>query len=465
MLILSRSDKFLDESGFLLGLILEKTEIFQMTAYDNIIELKAEIPTHWVQGQPRTLTLYLGNLTDADLKHPQITIRWDALAAGPCVKTLPSLPPRSFSQMIHIELTPKHLHALMEIHIVTHDGITEYALVSDPIKLAVLPEVQTSQTSYIVRPTIDVKISDKGLMGAAAMGDSSINIGGVQLNVPEADNPQARQQTHITSDPTANIFRSIPLNVRSHSCPDFTNGFCMSLVGISPGHFDMGARADDAEADKSDEMLRRNISIPHAFWMGQFPVTQKQYREVMHRLPEMKIASFVGDDNPVVYVSWLDAIDFCNELTEKEKKAGNLTSGFHYRLPTEAEWEYSCRAGSTEARYLPLHEVGAVAANKAGFGQPGRFLPNDFKLYDMLGLVFEWCADAYAAYSLRQTSHPFRPASESESPRRVTRGGCYQGDDVFARASARASALPETRSGRIGFRVVLAPISSTPVNL
>jgi len=437
-----------------------------MIAYDTIIELKADIPTHWVQGQPRALTLSLGNQTNADLKHPQITIQWEAIVGGKFVKTLRSMPPHSTSQLIHIELTPMQLHSLMEIHIVTNDGISDYALASDPIRLQVLPEERTSPTSYILEPKIDVNISEKGLMGASAMGDSSsLNIGSFQLNMPEAQNPQAQQRDHLNSDPTAGRFVIIPLNVNSHSCPDYINGFGMTLIGISPGHFDMGASASDPEADTSDEMIRKNVSIPHSFWMGQFPVTQKQFREVMQRLPDLKIASFKGEANPIVYVSWFEAVEFCQQITEKEAQAGNLPAGFVYRLPTEAEWEYACRAGSKEPRYAPLPEVGVVAANKAGFGQPGRFQPNDFKLHDMLGLVFEWCADAYAAYNLRQTSHPFKGGSDLLEVRRVTRGGCYQGEDVFARASARASALPETRSGRIGFRVVLAPASSTPAAL
>lgn len=437
-----------------------------MIAYDNIIELNADIPTHWIQGQPRTLTLRLSNHTNADLKHPQITIQWEAIVGGKFVKTLHSISPHSSSALIHIELTPLQLHSLMEIHILTNDGISDYVLASDSIKLHVLQEAQTSSTSYIVEPKIDVNISEKGLMGTAAMGDASaFNIGSFQLNVPEAQNPQVQQRAHISSDPTAGRFVTIPLNVKSHSCPDYINGFGMTLIGISPGHFDMGASASDHEADMLDEKMRKNVSIPHSFWMGQFPVTQKQFCEVMQRLPDIKIASFRGDKNPVVYVSWAEAVEFCKQITEKEAQAGNLPAGFVYRLPTEAEWEYACRAGSKEPRYGPLPEVGVVAANKAGFGQPGRFRPNDFKLHDMLGLVFEWCADAYAAYNLRQTSHPFKGGSGMPKVRRVTRGGCYQGDDVFARASARASAFPETRSGRIGFRVVLAPVSSTPAAL
>jgi formylglycine-generating enzyme required for sulfatase activity len=454
---------FLYEKAFILSLILQLAETILMSANKDIIELRAILPTHWVQGQPRTLTFELFNMTDAALNNPQITICWDALEDGRRVKTLPSLPPHTDVRLVHLELTPMSLHSLMEIFIATSDGITGYELGSDPIQLSVLPCAQTSQTTVNINPTIDVKVSDNGLYGAKSVGDSSgINIGAAHVHLPEFENPQERQMKHITTDPTAVHFRKITLKVKSHSCWDFTNFSCISLVGISPGQFDMGASGDDVEADKSDEMLRRNICIPHNFWMGQFPVTQKQYREVMQRLPEMKMASFIGDNNPVVYVSWHDAVEFCHKLNELENAKKNLSQGFCYRLPTEAEWEYSCRAGSDAPRYGPLEEVGAVAANRAGFGAAGRFPPNDFKLYDMLGLVFEWCADAYAPYRLRETSHPFTNGTDDASVDRVTRGGCFQGDDVFARASARASAPPDTRSGRIGFRVVLAPMSTFP---
>jgi formylglycine-generating enzyme len=161
---------------------------------------------------------------------------------------------------------------------------------------------------------------------------------------------------------------------------------------------------------------------------------------------------------PAANVTWGQAVDFCSALTEAQRSTGALPPGYAYRLPTEAEWEYACRAGNPAPRYGDLKLVGSAQVNGGRMVNFGRFQANAWGLHDMLGFVFEWCLDAYTSYKRLQLTDPVcwdpDPGTTLE---RVIRGGCYQGPDAFARASARFGRNPQSASHRIGFRVVLAP--------
>jgi formylglycine-generating enzyme required for sulfatase activity len=172
---------------------------------------------------------------------------------------------------------------------------------------------------------------------------------------------------------------------------------------------------------------------------------------------------FTGDPNrPVEQVSWYDATDYCFKLTAAERAAGRLSAGYVYRLPTEAGWEYACRAGTTtrfsygdDPGYAQLNNYAWYGSNSGNtthaVGQRAR---NPWGLYDMAGNVWEWCSDLYGTYPGGSVSDPQGPGSGSD---RVLRGGGWYIGGQLCRSAGRAYCAPAYRNNRVGFRAVLAP--------
>ena len=161
---------------------------------------------------------------------------------------------------------------------------------------------------------------------------------------------------------------------------DLGNGITLEMVKIPGGKFTMGSPEDEEGRDE-DEGPQRDVNVP-AFFMGKFEVTQEQYEEVMGNNP----SHFKGDKRPVERVSWNDADEFCKKLSQK--------TGRTYRLPSEAEWEYACRAGTTTRFHFGENITPDLANydNKIRETTPvGKFRSNAFGLYDMHGNVWEWC--------------------------------------------------------------------------
>ena len=167
-------------------------------------------------------------------------------------------------------------------------------------------------------------------------------------------------------------------------------------------------------------------------------------------------------NRPVERVSWNDAINYCAKLTEKEHQAGRLPSEYVYRLPTEAEWEYAARAGSTarfsygdDPGYTKLKDYAWYDSNSSSTTHPvGQKLANAWGLYDMAGNVWEWCLDWYGKYPGGNVTDPRGPASGSP---RVFRGGSWDSVAWHCRSAIRYGGDPGGRYGIFGFRVVLAP--------
>lgn len=219
-----------------------------------------------------------------------------------------------------------------------------------------------------------------------------------------------------------------------------TNTIGMKLVLIKAGTFMMGSLKDE-----DDEKPVHKVTISKPFFMGVHEVTQKQYLEVVGSSP----AEFPDTAGPVEQVSWDDAMTFCQKLSEREKA--------EYRLPTEAEWEYCCRAGMTEDPSLDekgLGELGWCNRNSNGHTHPvGCKKPNPWGLYDMHGNVNEWCMDWYGFYPSGDQIDPIGPES---GERRVVRGSSWMGDTRFFRYGRRGNFAPEERNDVLGFRVIRA---------
>ena len=234
-----------------------------------------------------------------------------------------------------------------------------------------------------------------------------------------------------------------------------TNSLGMSLVRIGPGSFTMGSTDGNW-----DERPTREVTITRPFSMGVTEVTNAQYEsfDPTHKKLRGKLGFSQADDEAAVFVSWGEAVAFCRWLSNKE--------GQPYRLPTEAEWEYACRAG-TETPFhtgesLPdsfhknVGESWFPARPKAGDVVPlhvGKTAPNPWGLCDMHGNVEEWCLDWYGPYAAGDQTDPVGPATGDFH---VTRGGSHSTTLEFLRSANRAGTLPADKSWLIGFRVVQA---------
>jgi len=247
-----------------------------------------------------------------------------------------------------------------------------------------------------------------------------------------------------------------------------TNSIGVKLVYIPAGSFMMGGSSSAAQLAEdynirtkellADEFPQHQVRISKGFWMGQTEVTQGQYKSVMNAQP-WSGEDYVQDDanNPAVYVSWDDAVEFCRKLSQLEGKK--------YRLPTEAEREYACRTGTT-TRFslsdsdssLGDHAWFSDNAYEEGQGYAhsvGQKEPNPWGLYDMHGNVWEWCSDYYDEeyYSNSPSVDPKGPPSGDA---RCLRGGSWLSAVGSLRCSYRGSDDPGDRNGLVGFRVVLS---------
>jgi formylglycine-generating enzyme required for sulfatase activity len=252
---------------------------------------------------------------------------------------------------------------------------------------------------------------------------------------------------------------------------NITNTIGMKLALIAPGTFLMGSTADDKEA-YDNEKPQHEVRITRPFYLGVHEVTQAQYEAVMGQNPSWfssngegkdQVADQSTDHHPVERVSWLDAVTFCNKLSAKEglkpfyEIAGEtvrVPDGKEpgYRLPTEAEWEYACRAG-TRTRYsfgddaAGLGESSWYKANSQSKTHPvGQKQANTLGLFDMHGNVWEWCGDVYEYYR----SPP--PGIAPLGVDRVKRGGSLYDEPRYLRAASRSRNAPDNRSSTLGFR-------------
>lgn len=224
------------------------------------------------------------------------------------------------------------------------------------------------------------------------------------------------------------------------------SGVKLEMIAIPGGSFMMGS-----EVFYDTKPVHRVTLSP--FYIGQFQITQAQYYEVMCNNP----SEFIGNNLPVEMVSWFDAVEFCEKLSKQ--------TGQEYRLPTEAEWEYACQAGST-GKYCfgdddaILKDHAWYIANSADTTHPvGEKLPNNWGLYDMHGNVWEWCLDWYGEKYYRKSHEhdPQGPVNKRQRKHsRVVRSGSWYSSPLLARAVSRVDLHAGFRDFNLGFRVVLS---------
>ena len=227
---------------------------------------------------------------------------------------------------------------------------------------------------------------------------------------------------------------------------DLGNKVTMKLVQIPAGKFLMGS-PNDEKGHRGDEGPRREVTISKPFYIGVYEVTQEQYEQVMGNNP----SDFKGPTKPVDSVSWDDAVEFCKKLSQKTGKTA--------RLPTEAQWEHACRAGS-KTRFCCGDDDDEMSDyawhfnnGKVGTHEVGQKKPNAFGLYDMHGNIWEWCGDWYAnSYANAKNVDPTGPDSGSY---RVLRGGSRSGYPDRSRSAVHVGRSPDLRNRDFGFRVAL----------
>ena len=220
---------------------------------------------------------------------------------------------------------------------------------------------------------------------------------------------------------------------------DLGKGISLQLVLILAGKFQMGS--DSADEDHNEDETQYEASISKPFYLGKYQTTQAQWEAVMGYNP----SKIKGPDLPVTNVSWEDCQKFINNLNAESEEV--------FRLPTEAEWEFACRAG-TKTSFSFGERITTVDANcDYKIRKPiavGSYEPNSFGIYDMHGNVFEWCRDWYGDYPKGPTTDPKGPAKGKDH---VMRGGSFCVKASSVRSALRNSGAPDYQSNDLGFRI------------
>jgi formylglycine-generating enzyme required for sulfatase activity len=229
-------------------------------------------------------------------------------------------------------------------------------------------------------------------------------------------------------------------NIKNMKKRHFTNSIGMKFILIPAGEFTMGLNYVSG-----GEKLVHKITIEKAYYLGQYPVTQKEWAVVMGSNPSL----FKGANNPVEQVSWNDAQEFVRKLNE-------LEGTDKYRLPSEAEWEYACRAGTTTKYFFgedesALDEYGWYAGKTSH--EVGQKKPNPWGLYDMYGNVWEWCQDKWHE-DMENASASSNAWEDGKSTLRVDRGGCWSSLGRYCKSALRSANDPDNRYGLTGFRLL-----------
>jgi formylglycine-generating enzyme required for sulfatase activity len=234
----------------------------------------------------------------------------------------------------------------------------------------------------------------------------------------------------------------------------------MVFVWIPTGAFQMGCGTWDGEGNR-DEMPVHEVFVD-GFWLSKYTVTQHQWKKIVSNSLWQKVRGKnpswfkCGGLFPVEQVSWHDAQDFIQKLIAVNK------GRYHFRLPTEAEWEYACRSGGLPEKFpgdKPLEKIAWYSTNSGMSTHPvGTLEPNGLGLFDMAGNVYEWCADTYSEDAYKH--HEYKnPIYSGENPRRVIRGGSWCNFPSELRCTYRASVNADFKGNYLGFRVVMTPMS------
>jgi formylglycine-generating enzyme required for sulfatase activity len=264
-----------------------------------------------------------------------------------------------------------------------------------------------------------------------------------------------------------------PLQVDGTPSAHTVASISMEMIFCPPGTFTMGSPS--SESGRGGDETQHQVTLTNGFYLGKYEVTQAQYQTVMNGNSaglSVDPSNFKGNNRPVERASWEDAQVFLSRLNSIEQSAGRLPNGWKYVLPTEAEWEYACRAGTTTA-YSWGNDINASRANYNWDGGAndgndskqtvniGQFSANPWGFFDMHGNVWEWVSDWKANYFTGAQTDPEGPASGSI---RVRRGGSWNGAGTALRSAERNNGTPGNRIYGIGFRVGFQAVKPDTAN-
>ena len=243
--------------------------------------------------------------------------------------------------------------------------------------------------------------------------------------------------------------------MRGNHTVDLNATVAMDMIWCPPGTFTMGSPA--TEAGRGTDETEHNVSLTHGFYLGKYEVTQAQYEAVMAGNANSLSADpshYKGGNRPVENLSWDNIQIFLSRLNEQQ--SDNLPAAWNYVLPTESQWEYACRAGTTTA-YSWGDSIASTNANynASGYSQTrdvGLYAANPWGFFDMHGNVWEWTADFYnATYPVGKPV--IDPTGPKSGPKGVRRGGAFYTDDIFLRSAKRSWVNFSYKGNNLGFRV------------
>ena len=298
--------------------------------------------------------------------------------------------------------------------------------------------------------TADISIDGKH-MGTMPLKVGNILVGNHALRISKSGYNDYTQTIAITEGKTTIINATLTKQELSTPTPTSTYGSSnigdFEMVFVKGGTFTMGATAEQGRKDPWDGEKPTHLVTVSDYYIGKYEVTQAQWRAVMGSNPSF----FMGDNYPVLYVSWNEAQEFIAKL--------NAKTGKNFRLPTDAEWEYAARGGNLTKHYKysggnKINDVAWYDANSENKAHPvGKKLPNELGIYDMSGNVFEWCQDWFDYYTSDAQTNPTGPSSGSS---RVLRGGSRFDSAKRCRVSYRNGWGPDNANKGAGFRLALS---------
>ncbi len=308
-------------------------------------------------------------------------------------------------------------------------------------------EAATSKSNDIAALTAELERTKKELASAR----SATPPAGARpvVPVPNTVNPPATPATSPSPfDPLPTP--DVETSGKAFTIPDLS----MEMLWVKPGTFEMGSPT--SEAGRSKYETQHQVTLTEGFWLGKYEVTQAQWQKVMGNNP----SHFKGAGRPVEKVSWIEVTSFCDKLTALEREAGRLPAGKAYQLPTEAQWEYACRAGTKTAFSFGdglMSRQANISGGPRETTDVGKYPANGWGFHDMHGNVWEWCADWYGDYPTGAARDPVGPAVGSY---RVARGGSWYFTANFARSANRFRNEPAISYVILGFRLSLRPPAS-----
>ena len=235
---------------------------------------------------------------------------------------------------------------------------------------------------------------------------------------------------------------------------NFRASLATEMVNVSAGTFNLGSPANEP-GRSPDEGPQTQVVLTRGFMIGKYEVSQAEYQAVRGTNPSLSV---VDPTRPVEAVSWRDATNFCSLLTGRDRASGRISANSFYRLPTEAEWEYAARAGSSTAYSFGndpslLGQYAWFSTNGVGITHPvGQKLPNAWGLFDTAGNTWEYCSDYYGAYPGGAVIDPQGPSTGNS---RVLRGGSWNSSQSDCRSAVRLQIMESDRHTDVGFRIVL----------